>query len=324
MKINSFLYCSIFAFVVFSQSIFADTLRLSSPVPEGHIFHKVSEKFADELRIRTNGELDVEIFPAGELGGDSENAIMLETGVIHFSVIPIAFMTNQEEAFNAWFLPGLFNNVEEAGRATKLPAAQQMLSSLENQGVVGVGYVFAGMRSLLSVEPIDSIDDIKDQKVAVYTIPMFTDWWLSFGAVPTAVIMPEVPAALAQNVVDVIDLDLDLVMALQLQKQASNLTITNHMGFPAFMVASKKWWDSLTVANRKSINEAFSEAEKWGLQEQLAADERNISYLESVGVSINKIDNSQYKENADMVIDKYTNKNKTISDFYNQVNAQKN
>lgn len=323
MKINGLVLMLISAFIMFSQSLAAETLRLSSPVPEGHIFYKVLTKFSEDLRSRSNGDLDVQIFPSGELGGDSENAIMLETGIIQFSVIPVAFIANQEESLNAWFLPGLFNNVEEAAKAAQLPAAKKMLLGLESQGMVGVGYVFAGMRSLLSVDPIENIGDVKGKTLAAFPIPMFTEWWLTFGAVPTAVAMPEIPAALAANIIDVIDLDLDLIMALKLYEQANYLAVTNHMGFPAIMVASKVWWDGLSIKDRNLIQDVFSEAKDWGVKEQLMADERNLGILKNLGVSITQIDQVEYADNASEIIEKYVSKNSRIGDFYEQAKAQK-
>lgn len=323
MKVNGFLCFYITAFLLFSQPLFADALRLSSPVPEEHIFYKVLTKFSEDLRSRSNGDLDVQIFPSGELGRDSENAIMLETGIIQFSVIPVAFIANQEESLNAWFLPGLFNNVEEASKATQLPAAKKMLLGLENKGMIGVGYVFAGMRSLLSVESIENIHDIQGKTVAAFPIPMFTEWWSSFGAMPTGVAMPEIPAALAANIIDVIDLDLDLIMALKLHEQAKHLAITNHMGFPAIMVASKVWWEGLSINDRNLIQDVFSDAKDWGVKEQLMADERNLGILKNLGVSITQIDQVEYADNSSEIIKRYVNKNPIINEFYEQAKALK-
>ncbi|ETI62281.1 TRAP transporter substrate-binding protein [Marinomonas profundimaris] len=306
-----------------SQSLFAETLRFSTPVPPNHIFTKVATKFSEDLKARTNGELDIKVFPFGELGTDPENAIMVGTGALNFAVIPAAFMANSEESLNAWFLPGLFNSVQDAGDATQLPAAKKMLAELDRQGMVGLGYVFAGMRLLISVDPVKSLSDITGKKISIFPVPIFNDWWLTFGAIPTAVPMPEIASALAINLIEVVDADLDLVAALKLYEQAPNLAMTSHMAFPGIVVVSKKWWESKSVEQRAVIRDVFAEAEAWGVKAQVMADEGNLNALKDAGVAITQIDKSSYVDNATDILNQYVKKSPTIAEFYEQVKAQK-
>lgn len=308
---------------IFSTHSAAETLRLSTPVPPSHIFSKVSTKFSEDLNARTNGELNIKVFPFGKLGADPENSLMIQTGAIQFAVIPAAFLANREESLNAWFLPGLFDNVEDAGVAAKLPAARDMLTVLDQQGMVGLGYVFAGMRHLISTRPISSLDELRDKKVRAFPGPIFNDWWLTFAAAPTALPLPEISPALSTNLLDIVDVDLDLVTALKLYQQAPYLIETNHMAFPGIMVASKKWWDTKTAEQKALILEVFSEAEDWGVLEQVKAEARNLKTLNDAGVNITVIDKNSYNDNAENIVTKYLDKDEMIKSFYNQVESNK-
>ncbi|WP_418138677.1 TRAP transporter substrate-binding protein [Marinomonas sp. RS-M-Aa-14] len=169
-KLCSFCSATVVALTisVTSMQSVAETLRLSTPVPPSHIFSKVSTKFAEDLSIRTNGDLNIKVFPFGKLGSDPENTLMIQTGAIQFAIIPAAFMANREESLNAWLLPGLFDDVAAAGAATQFSTAKGMLAELDKQGMVGLGYVFAGMRHLLSVDPISDMKEIKDKKIRTF------------------------------------------------------------------------------------------------------------------------------------------------------------
>lgn len=308
---------------VTSMQSVAETLRLSTPVPPSHIFSEVSTKFAENLSARTNGDLNIKVFPFGKLGSDPENTLMIQTGAIQFAVIPAAFMANREESLNAWLLPGLFDDVAAAGAATQFSTAKEMLAELDKQGMVGLGYVFAGMRHLLSVDPISDMKEIKDKKIRTFPGPIFNDWWLTFGAAPTALPTPEIAPALTTNLLDIVDVDLDLVTALKLYQQAPNLAITNHMAFPAIMVVSKKWWESKTAEQQTVIRNVFAEAEAWGIKAQVMAEEKNLKMLKDAGVKIINIDKNSYADNTAEVLNKYLNKTPLISEFYGQVKVQK-
>lgn len=324
-KLCSFCSATVitFAISVTSMQSVAETLRLSTPVPPSHIFSKVSTKFAEDLSARTNGDLNIKVFPFGKLGSDPENTLMIQTGAIQLAVIPAAFIANREESLNAWLLPGLFDDIEAAGAATQLPAARDMLTELDKQGMIGLGYVFAGMRHLLSVDPISDMKEIKDKKIRTFPGPIFNDWWLTFGAAPTALPTPEIAPALTTNLLDIVDVDLDLVTALKLYQQAPNLAITNHMAFPAIMVVSRKWWESKTAEQQTVIREVFAEAEAWGIKAQVMAEEKNLKMLKDAGVAIIKIEKSSYADSTAEILNKYINKTPLISEFYEQVKAEK-
>lgn len=324
-KLSSFCGASVvtLSLSVASIQVFAETLRLSTPVPPSHIFSKVSSKFSEDLSARTNGELNIKVFPFGKLGADPENALMIQTGAIQFAVIPAAFLANREESLNAWFLPGLFNNVEDAGIAANLPAAREMLAALDKQGMVGLGYIFAGMRHLISNKPISDLDQLQGKKVRAFPGPIFNDWWLTFGAAPTALPLPEISPALSTNLLDIVDVDLDLVTALKLYQQAPYLIETNHMAFPGIMLVSKKWWESKTDEQKSLIRDVFSEAEIWGVKEQVIAEKKNLDILNDASVNVTSIDKSDYSKNADEIVSKYLDKDELISLFYDQVKSEK-
>lgn len=300
----------------------AQTLRLSTPVPPSHIFSKVSEKFAEDLKAQSDGRFDVKVFPFGRLGRDPENAQMLQTGVLNFAVIPAGFMTNREPSLNGWFLPGLFDSVEDAGQATQLPSAKAMLDKMEVQGMVGLGYIIAGMRHLISVAPVNSLADIENKKVRAFPAPIFNEWWLSNKAAPTALPLPEIAPALTTNLLDIVDVDLDLVVALELYQQAPNLTLTNHMTFPGIMLVSKNWWNKQSSADQTLIRAVFAEAELWGIEEQAKIERANLQALKDAKVNIIEVSAESYEQEAETIRSKYIASDGLIADFYNQVRAQ--
>ena len=92
--------------------------------------------------------------------------------------------------------------------------------------------------------------------------------------VPVVTAPVKVAPSLTTKLLDAVDVDLDALVGLEFHQQAPNLTLTNHMAFPAVIVVSKKWWDSRTQAERDMITKVVTDAEQWGFKAAIEADLR--------------------------------------------------
>ena len=309
-------------FLVLSVSpgaVYAGTLTLGHTVPPSHVWHKTAEKFAANLDTMSNGKMKLKVVPLSKLGNEPQMFSMVQSGAIAFTVLPAAFVANREESLLGWFLPYLFQDVQQAGDAVVLPSSQKMLKNLETHNVVGVGYMFAGMRHVLSVNEVKSPADLVNKKIRAFPSPIFNDWWQANGAAPTALPLAEIAPSLTTNLLDAVDVDLDIIVGLKYHQQAKYLALTNHMAFPAVLIASKKWWDSLSPEDQAIVNKAFLEAEVYGIDLQVKAEVSNLEKLKADGAVVTEIDLGTFKEKAKQVREKYINQNELIKQFADEV-----
>ncbi len=294
----------------------AEKLRIGHVTPPSHIWHKVAERFDANLQAATGGDDSMMIFPLGKLGGPDQMMDLLQSGGLQLAILTASSVANRHEPMNSWFLPYTFNNVSEAAAATRSPEAQQMLKDLEEHKMVGLGYALAGMRHVLSAEPLTSIESFENKKIRAFPNPVFNDWWSELGAAPTALPLADVSSALTTNLLDGVDVDLDIVVGLKMYQQAPNLTLTNHMAFPAVVVASEKWWSGLSAEKQQIVMDAYKEAEAWGFEQQAKAEISNLQLLKDAGVTVNEIDQGAFRETAGKIVQKYTSSNEAIAEFY--------
>lgn len=296
----------------------AETLKLGHITPPSHVWHKVSERIASNLGDASGGKIKVNVSPLQKLGNEAQMINLMQAGALQFAVLTAGGISNREESFLGWSLPYTFRDVTHAAAASKTPAAQEMLKRLESQGLIGLGYAFAGMRHVLSLEPVKSPADLVNKKVRAFPSPIYNDWWSANGAAPTALPLSEVAPSLTTRLLDAVDVDLDALVGLKFYQQAPNLTLTNHMAFPAVIVVSKKWWEGRTDADRAMIRKAVAEAEAWGFKEAAAAETTNLEKAKADGVSITAADLKSFEAVGSQIRDKYIAKNPLIADFYKQ------
>lgn len=296
----------------------AETLMLGHTVPPSHVWHKVAEKFADGLSKSSDGKMEVKISPLSKLGNEAQMMSMLQSGAIAFSILPAGVLSNREESIIGWFLPYLFQDVSQAGIAASLPPARQMLKNLESHGIIGLGYMFAGMRHVISVKPVKSPHDLVNKKIRAFPSSIFNDWWKENGAAPTALSLGDIAPSLTTNLLDAVDVDLDIVVGLKFYQQAPYLALTNHMAFPGILIASKKWWDSLSEKEQNLVATVYQQAEQWGINAQTDAEATNLQILKTAGVEVTNIDIGAFKTVGSKITGIYTGKNELIDSFYQQ------
>ena len=130
--------------------------------------------------------------------------------------------------------------------------------------------------------------------------------------------LSEVAPSLTTKLLDAVDVDLDALVGLKFHQQAPNLTLTNHMAFPAVIVASKKWWTGLSDADRATVTKVIKDAEIWGYKTAIDADVNNLAKAKADGAKVIAFDIKSFQAVGGQVRDKYTGKNPLIADFFKQ------
>lgn len=303
---------------------YAETLRLGHVTPPSHIWHKTAVRFSQNLQRLSNNKFNIKIYPLSKLGGDEQMVDLLQSGAIQFAVLTAANLSNRSPSMNAWFLPYVFSSMEESISAVNTPEAQAILKDLEKQNLIGLGYSMVGMRVLISTMPVNDLTVLHNQKIRSYPNELFNAWWSALGAAPTALGVGDMLPALTTNLISGVDADLDIVVGMKMYQQAPYLTLFNDMTFPGVMVASKKWWDTLSEKEQQEVREAFKEAEIWGFKEQMKQEKNNIDILKKSGVTIIEPDYTPLKEIGRKVALKYVHTNPLMQAFYERFSQDKN
>lgn len=316
--------CLMSAGLALSVGAQAQTLKLGHVTPPTHVWHQVAEKINENVQQNSDGKFKVDVNPLSKLGSETQMVNLLQSGAMPLGILTGALVANREESLLAWSLPYLFDDVEDATQATKVQAAQEMLDNLDKQGLIGVGYVFAGMRHILSTEPVSSPEDLKGKKIRAFPSSIFNDWWKANGAAPTAMPLSEVAPALTTNLLNVVDVDLDALVGLKLHHQAPYLSLTNQMAFPGIIVISKRYWERLDSEQQEMLMKSIKDAEEWGFQQAIEADLNNLAILKEDGITIQEVDLTPFMEIGEQVTQQYIDSDPLRAKFYNQVNELKN
>jgi len=301
------------------------TFKIAHVVQESHVWNATAQKFGEELSKLSDGRLNVEIYPASQLGAEADMVQQIETGAIDFGFMTNAYMSTREVSLNAWFMPYLFSSLEEAVAMRDSEEAKQMLESLSSQGLVGLDFAFAGNRHVLMKDGFaETPADLKGKKVRIIGSPAMQSYWEKVGAGPTAMPLTEVYTSLQTGVIDGIDIDLDALVTEKYYENAKYLTLTNQMTFPTVVVMSQQVFDGLAPEDQELVKEAMKTAVDWGAEEAIKRENSNLEALKTAGVEVlEEIDTAKFQEVTDAVREEFSSKSDIIKSFIETAESKK-
>lgn len=300
------------------------TFKIAHIVQESHVWNATAQKFGEELEKLSDGRMNIQIHPAGTLGAEADMVQQIETGAVDFGFMTNAYMSTREDSLNAWFMPYLFNNLEEAIAMRESEPAKQMLEKLSSQGLVGLDFMFAGNRHVLMTDGFaESPADLKGKKIRIIGSPAMQSYWEKVGAGPTAMPLTEVYTSLQTGVIDGIDIDLDALVTEKYYENAKYLTLTNQMTFPTVIVMSQQSFDGLSAEDQEIVKEAMKNAVDWGVKEAIAREQSNLETLKDAGVEVlETVDTSAFQSVNDEVRKQFSNQSDIVKSFIEEAESK--
>lgn len=299
------------------------TIKFAHQNPKGHPIVMGMEKFQELVQTRSAGKIKVNLFPGGVLGGDAQTVSAVQGGTIEMASLNSGILGSQVKDFEVFDFPFMFANGKEADAVVDGPFGKAMHAKLEPKGIVGLAFWELGFRNMTNGKrPINKVEDIAGLKMRVIPNPINLDWVKALDANPTAMAWPEVYPALEQKAVDGQENPVTVINANKIYEVQKYLALTNHVYNPQSIIISKKFWDTLSPAEQKIIQDAATEA---GVYQRQQSREQSVAALENLkknGMQVTELpaaEQAKLREKMKPVIEKH---GAQIADTVKALNAE--
>ena len=271
-------------------------LRFAHYAAENHPGHTAALQFADRVKTRTNGAVQIQIFPNNALGSPPEQMEQTKLGVIDMSVPTQGALDKYEKAFGAIMLPFAFHDLDHAHRVLDGPVADWLNPLAEKQGLIVLANWEYGFRNLTnSKRPINTPDDVKGLKIRTPPELQLSAAMEALGAVVTQIAFPELYLALSQGVVDGEENPIAVILFSKLYEVQPHLALTQHVYNTMIHVISARAWNRLAADQRTVVREE-SRAAGQKMRELIASEEADqIAKLEKLGIKVTRPDLAPFK-----------------------------
>ncbi len=179
------------------------TWRFSTFDAEGTDYYNAYRAMWDRIEEESGGQLKVEMYPLGQLGGEADLLQNLQTGSLDAAQIGASLLASYDSAFNVGDMPFVFDDFDHADRFAHTEEAQEMNARLADSGFMVWYWSILGYRQPNLVDTlIESPDDFQGLKWRTMEVAVQMDTMTALGAVPVAIPYNDVYNALQTGVVD--------------------------------------------------------------------------------------------------------------------------
>jgi tripartite ATP-independent transporter DctP family solute receptor len=293
-----------------SAEVRAHTLKFAAANNKGHPQVTGMEKFAEIVKAKSGGKIEIKLFPGGVLGGDVQTVSALQGGVVEMLVLNAGILSSNVKAFGAVDLPFLFNSGEEADKVMDGAFGKSLSEKLPATGLVGLAYWELGFRNLTNNRrAVTKLEDIKGLKIRTLQSPIPIELFNSLGANAVPLPYTELYTALETGTVDGQENPFANIINAKFYEVQKYLTVTRHQYNPQIVLVSKKFWDGLNEEEKGILQSAATEARDFQRKVSREADAKALDEIKKTGMQVTELNSAETQKIRDAVkplIDKFS------------------
>lgn len=238
-------------------------MRISHQVPPAHHLTKMLESFATDVKTRTNGQVEVQLYGSEQLAKAGENFPAVAKGNIEAAMsVNFQWGTTIPE-MSATLIPYAMGDLERIRKFPTSEARKFLDEKLAARGVKSVAWLYITRETIVTSarKPIIALDDFKGVKIR--GLNSLTDNALTaVGAAPSAMPGSEVYQALQSGVLDAGLTDLSAAYSRKFYEVQKFGTVGPIFTIYFHLYANPAWWNKLSPAQRQAIEAAAAKAEQ--------------------------------------------------------------
>ena len=249
-KIAAILFAALL--LVMSCSALADetfNLKLGHNLAEDHAVHISLTAFAADVAEKSAGTINIQIFPNGTLGSESDMISQVQFGMLDMAKVSASTLGNYNKLYNAYSVPYVFDNQEHYYSVMDGEIANELYMATEGDGFIGLTWLDSGSRSFYTKDRAIRVpSDLKGLKIRTMDSQMAIDMMSNLGGSATVMGYSDIYTGLQQGVIDGAE---NNVTALRDHGDVAKFySFDEHTRIPDIVVLSADVWNSMSDAQK--------------------------------------------------------------------------
>jgi tripartite ATP-independent transporter DctP family solute receptor len=262
-------------------------------------YHTEALWAAEEIKKRTSGRYEIQVFPASQLGNENQINEGLGLGTVDMIYTGVAFAGSIHKPIAITNAPYVLRDFDhwKAYRDSKL--FRDIAKGYEDKTrhkVIALTYY--GQRMVTANKEIRKPEDMKGMKLRVPPAPLYLMFTKSVGANATPIAFAEVYLALQQGTVDGQENPLPTIMAKKFYEVQSHIILTGHITESLLTIVGSHVWPKLSDADKKVFDEVLIQAAAKATDAIRAAEQKVADELRKLGKSVVEVDRDAFRKAA--------------------------
>lgn len=278
------------------------TIRFAHMNSESHFVNVAGQKMAEAVAERTGGEVQIEMFPSGQIGENSQVTEQIAFGADMIGQVGVGTIASYVPDFSIIVYPFLYENFEDAQTLLASDLVKEIEAQASEQHNIKVMcYLAFGIRDLYTRDTeVTGPEDMAGLKMRVQPVTVYTEMVKQvFGAAPTPMPWPDVYSALSQGQIDAAEAPPSAILDQKHHESAKYLIQTNHILDISPLAISTSQFNSLSEENQAILQEEADTACTEMSDAALSGYQEGVDELASKGMTvISDIDRKAFASRA--------------------------
>ncbi|MBX2805480.1 MAG: TRAP transporter substrate-binding protein [Hyphomicrobiales bacterium] len=289
----------------------ADTIKLKlghTGAPTHH-YQTISQQFADTVNERTGGAIEIQVFPADQLGKQLEAVEGTMVGTQDIFLVSDTVLSNWIPDMGILNLPFLFSSLDDVHKVLEGPVGDKLEAKMKGSGAVVIGWWMGGLRNVTNNEqPIMKPEDLEGVKIRVPEGEVFVETFKAMGANPVVISFGELYSALQLGTADAQENPPAHILTKKFYEVQAYTSKTAHIYLGSPLIMNEDKLNSIPEEHRKVLLDTATEMAALHLKMVNDLEAEQWAELERLGNKINDVDTAPFKAALAPVIDQFKQK----------------
>ena len=254
------------------------------------------EKFAEDVREKSEGSIDISVFADGTLGNPSDNYTSVASGDLDMTMAGLEGLDMFAPEYTFLDAPFLMESLEHQGALLDSGIGDALKERYAENGFVTLGWHARDTRVLASDKPIAAPEDVSGLKLRLPGMTVYVDTWSALNVSPTQVAMNELYTALQTNTAEACEGGYEQMTTLKLYEVQDYIQETNHVFEFVGLFINKDLYDSMSENQQQILNDCAAEALTYA--DEMSAEKRE-EYKQACldgGMELVELDREAFRE----------------------------
>ncbi|HEY2968740.1 MAG TPA: sialic acid TRAP transporter substrate-binding protein SiaP [Casimicrobiaceae bacterium] len=260
-------------------------------------YHKWSVWAADEIKKRTNGRYEIAVFPASQLGKETDINQGLQLGTVDIIISGLSFAARTMPRIGVGYYPYTFRDGDHLVSWAKSGAFKELTDEYRQKtGIQITAMTYYGARHTTSNRDFKDCAGMKGLKIRVPDVPAYMALPKSCGANPTPIAFAEVYLALQNGTVEAQENPLTTIEAKKFYEVQKNVILTGHIVDSLATQVAPHVWTKLSDADKKTFTDVMQEAAAGATGDIKKREAELADEFKKKGLNVHAVDRKGFQE----------------------------
>jgi tripartite ATP-independent transporter DctP family solute receptor len=259
-------------------------------------FHTQSVWAAQEIAKRTGNKIQIDVYPASQLGKETDINQGLSLGTVDIIISGPSFAARSFPPIGIGYYPYVFRDADHLLAYAKSDVFKDLTKGYADKtGHQMLAVTYYGVRHTSTNRPFKSCAEMKGLKIRVPDVPAYLAMPRTCGANTAPIAFAEVYLALQNGTVEAQENPLTTIEAKKFYEVQKHIVLTGHIVDHLTTIVAKNTWAKLSDEDKKVFSDVAQEAAARATAEIQAREKELVGFFKEKGLTVTEVDKEEFK-----------------------------